>query len=188
MRILLVDNYDSFTYNLRQMLVKCGVEVEIRFPESCNHKNLSLYDKIVLSPGAGLPTERPKLAEIIGFCAEENRALLGVCLGHQAIAEFFGAELAPVGKILHGEVSDVSHNGNSLLFNHIPSSFKAGRYHSWCVVKDSVKSPLIITAWDEGNIVMALEHAEKSIFGIQFHPESIMTPKGLEIIQNWLRL
>ncbi len=158
---------------------------DICFPEDLDLSRLSDYNKVLLSPGPGLPHERPVLKELI-LRAGKNISVLGVCLGHQAIAEAFGGKLRHVGRVAHGEAAEMYHTGTSLIFSEIPIKFIGGKYHSWCVDEKTFPDVLRVTAHDQEGLIMALEHKELPVYGIQFHPESIMTPEGGKMIRNWL--
>lgn len=183
-KILLIDNYDSFTYNLVSLLEQnCGYAPDVWKNDEVEIASVNLYDAIVLSPGPGIPREAGKLLEVLKIA---KKPVLGVCLGHQAIAENFGAELWNPSEVFHGISTNIFHN-NSFLFEGLPSPFKAGRYHSWLVREETLPETLVVTARDEAGNVMAIEHTTQKKCGVQFHPESIMTPEGSLIINNWLR-
>ena len=181
--ILLVDNYDSFTYNLRDYLLQLGKKVEVkRNDEPLNSFHLD-YEAVVLSPGPETPDKANNLLEIIAIY--QNHPLLGVCLGHQAIAVFFGSKIIKAQQAIHGKVRDVQHQGDAL-FNNIPEKFKAVRYHS--LIVESCDAPLVTTSTSIENEVMSFRHRSKLIFGLQFHPESILTEYGLQLLKNWLAI
>ena len=192
MRILVLDNYDSFTHNLVH-LVKClgNVEVDIYKNDEIDDKIIQTYDKIILSPGPGLPAEAGQLLPIIKKFAPE-KPILGVCLGHQAIAEAFGGKLVNLDSVFHGLSTScqviVNENKEpaSDLFKGLPGEFKIGRYHSWVVDEESLPGVLEITARDENGYIMGLKHRSYDVEGVQFHPESILTPQGETIIKNWV--
>lgn len=186
-KVLITDNNDSFTYNLVQMIDQIGnCKFEIHKTQNLNPEIVDGFDKILISPGPGLPSEIPFLKEMIKIFAPVKN-ILGVCLGHQAIAEVFGCKLKHMPKILHGEHSQIlTNNTKHHIFNNIPSEFIAGRYHSWVVDPFEISNEIEVTAVDlEGNI-MALKHKKFNVHGVQFHPESIMTPYGNQMIKNWL--
>ncbi len=185
-KLLIVDNHDSFTHNLEQIIRESGWRnYDICFPEDLDLSRLADYNKVLLSPGPGLPNERPVLKELV-LRAGKNISVLGVCLGHQAIAEAFGGTLRHVGRVAHGEAVEMCHTNESLIFSEIPADFIGGKYHSWCVEEKTFPDVLKITACDPDGLIMALEHKELPVYGIQFHPESIMTPEGAKMIRNWL--
>lgn len=181
--ILLVDNYDSFTYNLKDYLLQLGQEVEVKRndePLDTFHQN---YDAVVLSPGPGIPQKSNNLLSIIKVY--ENHPLLGICLGHQALAVHFGLKLKKAIQPIHGKIRPVIHNGDEL-YNDIPEKFNVVRYHS--LVIDKLSNPLIVNSWSESQEIMGFRHIEKLIFGIQYHPESILTEYGFQLLRNWLSI
>lgn len=187
MKILVIDNYDSFTYNLVHALKKFeGVTVEVKRNDEITGKEEASFDKIVFSPGPGLPKEAGNLMEIIKNYAGK-KPMLGVCLGHQAIGEYFGGKLRNMDKVLHGVATPVTIIAESYLFKNIPQTFDAGRYHSWIVEKESLPACLEVTCIDDEGRIMAFRHKEFDIQGVQFHPESILTPLGENILENWVR-
>lgn len=187
MKILLVDNYDSFTYNLLHILKELGAEVEVHRNDKISLDEVDRFDKILLSPGPGIPSEAGILLPLIKRYAP-TKSILGVCLGEQAIGEAFGAKLINLTDVHHGICSDIRVLKEDRLFEGLGSSFRAGRYHSWVVSKEDLPECLEITADDfiEGQI-MALRHRQYDVKGIQFHPESVLTPEGKRIIANWLK-
>jgi len=187
MKILVIDNYDSFTYNLVHALKKFdGVTVEVKRNDEVAEGEPDLYDKIVFSPGPGLPEEAGSMLSIIKKYAGK-KSMLGVCLGHQAIGESFGGTLQNMNNVLHGIATPITVVSESYLFNGIPETFDAGRYHSWIVEKESLPSVLEITSIDKEGRIMSFQHREFDIQGVQFHPESILTPMGEKILENWVR-
>lgn len=188
MRLLIIDNYDSFTYNLVQMIEQCGVtDFKICKNDQVSAEDTMLYDKILLSPGPGLPAEAGNLLPIIKACAVK-KDILGICLGHQAITESFGAKLFQLPHPLHGIVSEATITGDPVLFKNLPQKIKIGRYHSWAVSDKDFPDCLEITSLSDDGIIMSIKHKTLALRGIQFHPESIMTPQGKTIIRNWLRI
>lgn len=191
MRILIFDNYDSFTYNLVQSVRKCtGEQPEVFRNDRITVDEIDQYDRILISPGPGLPHESGILLEMIKRYAA-SKSILGVCLGHQAIAESFGASLENLKKVYHGVATPVqilNRNGSSKnnLFRHLPETIEVGRYHSWVVKKETLPECFEITAVDEENEIMAMQHRTYDLQSVQFHPESVLTPLGDQIIQNWL--
>lgn len=184
MKVLLVDFYDSFTFNIHHYLWSEGAEVVV-----VQHDNLELsilkgFSHVILSPGPGLPKEKVNMFEIIG-AVNQKTALLGICLGMQAIAENDGGQLYNLDYVRHGVTSRVNVSTPSKLFDNIPESFEVGLYHSWAVDGTTLKN-YKITAISDENIVMAIEHNEKRICGVQFHPESILTSEGKKIFNNFL--
>ncbi len=186
MKILVLDNYDSFTYNLVHIIKELGYEVDVFRNDKIMLEAVDKYDKILLSPGPGIPSEAGILQDLIHQYAS-TKSILGVCLGHQAIAECFGAELFNLGDVLHGIPKKIKViKTDELLFQQIPTAFEAGRYHSWAVKKDSLTDVLELTATDEEGEVMGIAHKKFDVRGVQFHPESVLTEFGKEMINNWL--
>ena len=188
MKILLFDNYDSFTYNLLHILKEFGADVEVFRNDKITLDEVDRFDKIVLSPGPGIPEEAGILLPLIRRYAP-TKSILGVCLGEQAIGEAFGAKLINLTEVHHGVCSDVRVVANDPLFNGLDRTLRVGRYHSWVVSKEDFPDCLEITAEDtEEGQIMGLRHKEYNVRGIQFHPESVLTPQGKEIIKNWLSI
>ena len=188
MKILLFDNYDSFTYNLLHILKELGADVEVFGNDKITLDEVDRFDKIVLSPGPGIPEEAGILLPLIRRYAP-TKSILGVCLGEQAIGEAFGAKLINLTEVHHGVCSDVRVVANDPLFNGLDRTLRVGRYHSWVVSKEDLPDCLEITAEDtEEGQIMGLRHKEYNVRGIQFHPESVLTPQGKEIIKNWLSI
>lgn len=186
MKLLMLDNYDSFTFNLVQLIREnSDYRVDVRRNDEISITEVDQYDKIMLSPGPGIPSEAGILCELIDTY-KSRKSIFGVCLGLQAIAEVFGARLFNLAEPLHGISTPVSHT-SSPLFEGIPGTFQAGRYHSWAVQNSTVPDGLSITARDENDIIMALEHTAFDVSGVQFHPESILTDHGKQIIINFLK-
>jgi len=188
MKILLLDNYDSFTFNLLQLLREAGVkDLTIVKNDQLSLEAAEKYDAFVISPGPGLPIDSGITCELIRRYAGEKK-ILGVCLGMQAIAEVFGGKLVQPGHVLHGETVQVEPSiPLDPLFSEMESGFDAGLYHSWAVEEKSLPDCLQLTAQDSRGVIMALRHKEFDICGVQFHPESIMTPMGGKMIGNWLK-
>jgi anthranilate synthase component 2 len=185
MRIFLLDNYDSFTYNLVHALSSLtGHTVTVQFNDEVDFEQVALHDRIVLSPGPGLPAQAGKMMELIDQFSLTH-PILGVCLGHQALAEYFGADLVNLPVVHHGVSHTISHQ-DSRLFKGLPSPLEVGRYHSWAVGEEAFPSVLKVTARDQEGVIMALEHQNLDICGVQFHPESVLTPQGKAILSNWL--
>lgn len=186
MKIGIIDNHDSFVYNLVRYVRECdGTETTVMRNDSVCYGTLDKCDALLLSPGPGIPEEAGELIPVIQRYAG-SKPLLGICLGHQAIAQVFGGQLHPCTVPVHGRSSEIRLHGNDLLFDRIPPVFYAGRYHSWQVLL-SEKGPLETIADTDEGIVMAFRHTGLPIHGLQFHPESILTPHGRQIIHNWIK-
>lgn len=185
MNIVIIDNYDSFTYNLSHQLKALGAQVDVVRNDAFQMSRLEPYDKIVLSPGPGIPEEAGLLNDVIRRYAE-RKPILGVCLGHQAIAEVFGGRLENLRTVYHGVQTPTHIINHDYLFEHLPKTFEAGRYHSWVVSRSGLPDSLEVTAISDDGHIMALRHRTYDVRGIQFHPESILTPEGARILQNWL--
>jgi anthranilate synthase component II len=184
-KILLIDNYDSFTYNLVHLIRKLGYEVDVRRNDQLTIGEADAYYKILLSPGPGIPSEAGLLTEIVRTYAS-TKSILGVCLGHQAIGEVFGANLINIKEVHHGVASRIDVIVDDPLFSGLDRSFEAGRYHSWAVSSGAFPADLEVTAVDGSGEIMALRHRKFDVRGVQFHPESILTPMGEKIMQNWI--
>ncbi len=187
MNIFLIDNYDSFTYNLRQMLEEAGAEVCVKRNDCFDLDEIQHFDKIVLSPGPGIPDEAGLLKAAIRTYAGQ-KPILGVCLGHQAIGEVFGATLVNLPKVFHGVQTPVRIVGHDALFAGVSATPAVGRYHSWAVAREDFPPCLEVTAESDDGCIMALRHRDYPIHGIQFHPESVLTPEGFKMIQNFISL
>lgn len=185
-RAALIDNYDSFTYNIVELVRKIpGCRLKVISYDRVKPGDLEDYDKLILSPGPGLPDEFPLLQDIIKLYHQRS-SILGICLGHEAIARFFGAKLVHLPSVVHGQPKEIIVVKESALFKNVPAKFKAGLYHSWVIDKNKVPPELEITGLsDEGNI-MCFQHKELKLYGLQFHPESIITEYGKEIMENFL--
>jgi anthranilate synthase/aminodeoxychorismate synthase-like glutamine amidotransferase len=187
MKLLVVDNHDSFTFNLAQIIKQSGFcTFEVIKNDLIKLDDVDNFDKIIFTPGPGLPSDFPIMFEIIDRY-KISKSILGVCLGHQAIANYFGAGLANSEKIVHGISKKVMVLENDVLFNSIPGAFEAGLYHSWYVSRDNFPGSLRITSASDDGIIMSVAHKTYNIRGVQFHPESIMTKVGKQIIFNWLK-
>ncbi len=186
LKILVIDNYDSFTFNLVQLIGKFTENIIVKRNDKITLEEITEMnpDKIVISPGPGVPKDSGISVEIIKTIGKHT-PLLGVCLGHQTIGEIFGAEVINAPVLMHGKSSGVKHNGNGI-FKDVTSNFNAGRYHSLIINSESVPEELEITSQTEDKIIMGIKHKQYPIEGIQFHPESILTPEGETIIKNWL--
>jgi anthranilate synthase component 2 len=187
MKCLLLDNYDSFTYNLRHILQELGVDTDVRRNDKISLDEVAVYDKILLSPGPGIPAEAGLLLPLIEKFSP-TKSILGVCLGEQAIGEVFGAKLLNMKDVYHGVCSDIRILAKEPMFDGLEPGFRAGRYHSWVISKDELPECLEVTAVDAevGNI-MAIRHRRYDVRGVQFHPESVLTPQGKKIIENWIK-
>jgi anthranilate synthase/aminodeoxychorismate synthase-like glutamine amidotransferase len=187
--ILLIDNYDSFTFNLWHFLGDLGAEVVVRRNDAIDpHAVLAMQpEAVVLSPGPCTPDQAGICLPLIGLAAEARLPVLGVCLGHQAIGQALGAEVVRAPEPVHGKVWDIHHEGNDV-FAGLPSPFRATRYHSLVVKRESLPADLVATAWTEDGIVMGLAHRSLPIYGVQFHPESIASAHGHDILRNFLAL
>lgn len=185
MNIVIIDNYDSFTYNLSHQLKALGAQVDVVRNDAFQMSRLEPYDKIVLSPGPGIPEEAGLLNDVIRRYAG-RKPILGVCLGHQAIAEVFGGRLENLRTVYHGVQTPTHIINHDYLFEHLPETFEAGRYHSWVVSRSGLPDSLEVTVISDDGHIMALRHRTYDVRGIQFHPESILTPEGARILQNWL--
>ncbi|MDF1560848.1 MAG: aminodeoxychorismate/anthranilate synthase component II [Bacteroidales bacterium] len=185
--ILVIDNYDSFTYNLVHAIKKIsGLTVDVSRNDEISLEEIKKYNKIVLSPGPGLPEESGLLPDIIKEFAP-TKSILGVCLGHQAIGEAFGGKLHNMNRVLHGIATPVKLTQNrSVLFEGLPETFEVGRYHSWIVEKKNLPDCFEVTSIDNDGLIMSMKHKEFDVEGVQFHPESVLTPWGEKIIANWL--
>ncbi|WP_121808610.1 anthranilate synthase component II [Mucilaginibacter kameinonensis] len=187
-RILIIDNYDSFTYNLVHLVNELGLECEVWRNDQFAIEDVDTFDKIILSPGPGIPSEAGLLLDVIEKYAP-TKSIFGVCLGQQAIAEAFGGSLYNLNQPMHGIATPIKvTDGGEELFAGLPESFKVGRYHSWVVSGNDLPDSLQVTAIDEAdNSIMALKHKQYDVRGVQFHPESILTDYGKEMMQNWLK-
>ncbi len=186
MNILVIDNYDSFTFNLVHYLEEMDCTVTVKRNDQFAMDEVAQYDKVVLSPGPGIPEEAGLLKDVIERYAQ-TIPMLGVCLGHQAIAEVFGGTLSNLATVFHGVSSSMKVIEGDPIFDGLPKTFDVGRYHSWVVNKPLPKG-FILLAEEENGQVMAFKHDTYPIYGVQFHPESILTPNGKQILQNWLAL
>ena len=187
MKILLLDNYDSFTYNLYHQLEKiANNRIDVIRNDAITLEGIASYDKIILSPGPGIPSEAGLLLALIREYSP-SKSILGVCLGHQAIAESFGATLHNLEIVFHGVAHKVRVLKNDTMWKAIPDSFDGGRYHSWVVQRDNLPDSLEILADDEFGNIMAIRHATFDVRGVQFHPESVLTQFGEILLKNWLR-
>ena len=185
MRILVIDNYDSFVFNLVQYLGQLGAKCDVVRNDAVDVNVADKYDGVLISPGPGTPEAAGISMEMIKYCGEKKIPLFGVCLGHQAIAAVYGAKVSRAPELLHGKTSQVHHQ-QSGVFQDLPSPFTATRYHSLAVERDSVPADLEITSATESGVVMGLRHKTLPIEGVQFHPESVLTEHGHAMLANWL--
>ena len=186
MKITIIDNYDSFTYNLAHLVKSLGAEVTVVRNDKFELGQLADADKLILSPGPGIPAEAGMLLDVIRAYAG-SKPMLGVCLGHQAIGEVFGARLVNLSEVFHGVQTPVSIETSDYLFAGLPDEIEVGRYHSWVVDAEGLPAELEVIAGSREGQIMALRHRAYDIRGIQFHPESVLTPEGRTIIANWLK-
>jgi anthranilate synthase component 2 len=187
MKIVIIDNYDSFTYNLSHLVKELGAEVTVYRNDQFELPQLKEFSKIILSPGPGIPSEAGLLLDVIHTYAGQ-KPILGVCLGHQAIGEAFGGKLENLSDVFHGVATPAHVISDDPIFSGLPTDITVGRYHSWVVSKDGFPDCLEITAVSDESQIMALRHKTMNIRGIQFHPESVLTPDGRKMLQNWLFL
>lgn len=187
LRVVVIDNYDSFTYNLVHLVRHLGADVTVYRNDQFVLADLETFDKIILSPGPGIPAEAGLLLDVIRTYAG-RKPILGVCLGHQAIGEVFGGSLTNLSDVFHGVATEGTQLQNDPIFAGLPCRITMGRYHSWVVDRDTLPACLEVTAESDEGYVMALRHRDYDIHGIQFHPESVLTPQGGTIVSNWLAL
>ena len=183
--ILVIDNYDSFVFNLVQYLAQLGAQTTVVRNDQVEAAEAARYDGVLISPGPGTPDKAGVSIAMIKYCAENSIPLFGVCLGHQAIGEAFGATVSRAPELLHGKTSQVNHNGVGVMKN-LPTPFTATRYHSLAVERDTVPAELEITSSTDSGVVMSLRHRTLPIEGVQFHPESVLTEHGHKMLGNWL--
>ena len=186
MKTVIIDNYDSFTYNLAHLVKELGTEVDVLRNDKFELEELEKYDKIILSPGPGIPEEAGLLLEVIRTYAG-RKPILGVCLGEQAIGQAFGGKLTNLSEVFHGIQTNVKIKKKDYIFDYLPTEIPVGRYHSWVVDTDGFPEELVVTAISPEGQIMALKHREYDVHGIQFHPESVLTPDGKQIVGNWLK-
>ncbi len=185
MSVLVLDNYDSFTFNLVHILRELGVSYEVHRNNKIDIAKVDRFERILFSPGPGIPSEAGFMPEIIESYIGK-KPMLGICLGHQAIAEHLGGKLENMSKVYHGINTPILQKETSEIFNGIPEEFEAGRYHSWKVSKQALPDSISITAEDKEGDIMAFDVKEMNAFGIQFHPESVMTPEGNKMVKNFI--
>lgn len=186
MKTVIIDNYDSFTYNLAHLVKELGTEVDVLRNDKFELEELEKYDKIILSPGPGIPEEAGLLLEVIRTYAG-RKPILGVCLGEQAIGQAFGGKLTNLSEVFHGIQTNVKIKNKDYIFSGLPTEIPVGRYHSWVVDTEGFPEELVITAISSEGQIMALKHREYDVHGIQFHSESVLTPDGKQIVGNWLK-
>lgn len=186
MKTVIIDNYDSFTYNLSHMIKELGAKVSVIRNDEVTPSNLEHFDKIILSPGPGIPTEAGHLMDVIRMYSGV-KPILGVCLGHQAIGEVFGGNLENLSEVYHGVATEGTQFGNDCIFDSLPKRITMGRYHSWVVSQEQFPTCLEVTAISDDGCIMALRHKHDDIHGIQFHPESVLTPMGRTILENFIK-
>jgi para-aminobenzoate synthetase component 2 len=184
-KILVVDNYDSFVFNLVQYLQQLGAEVVVKRNDEVNAESISGFDGVLLSPGPGTPEDAGACIEIVNVAIEKQKPLLGVCLGHQAIGAALGGKVSRAPELLHGKTSQVQHK-NEGVFKDLKSPFRATRYHSLAIETPSVPEDLFVTATTESGVIMGVKHKSAPIEGVQFHPESVLTEGGHRLLANWL--
>ena len=184
MKVLIVDNRDSFTYNLYHYVEQFAKNVDVFRSNDIIIEEVQKYDKIIFSPGPGLPSEHEIMFKVLDVY-KSNKSILGICLGHQAIVEYFGGTLDNLTKVKHGVSSKLIKIKNSFVFNNIPNNIKIGHYHSWVVSNKNLPKSIKVTSLNTNNLIMSIEHTKYDIIGLQFHPESIMTDFGLLMLKNW---
>ena len=188
-KILVLDNYDSFVYTLSGYLQQLGATTDVVRNDAVSAKELpelmKKYDGVLISPGPGTPKDAGLSINVVQIALETNQSVFGVCLGHQAIAEAMGATVTSAEELMHGKTSEVEHD-NSLVFKDVPKSFRATRYHSLAVVNNTVPKDLVVTSRTKGGVIMGLQHVSKPIYGVQFHPERVLTEGGYQMLGNWL--
>ena len=187
MKVVIIDNYDSFTYNLSHLIKELGAEVTVLRNDQFQLEDLEQFNKIVLSPGPGIPSEAGLLLDVIRTYAGK-KPILGVCLGHQAIGEVFGGQLENLSDVFHGVATPCRIVVDDPIFSGLERNITIGRYHSWVVFREGLPECLEVTAESPKGQIMALRHKTLNVRGIQFHPESVLTPDGKKMIQNWLFL
>ena len=184
-KILVVDNYDSFVFNLVQYLQQLGAEVVVKRNDEVNAESINGFDGVLLSPGPGTPEDAGACIEIVNSSIEKQKPLLGVCLGHQAIGAALGGKVSRAPELLHGKTSQVQHK-NEGVFKDLKSPFRATRYHSLAIETPSVPEELLVTATTDTGVIMGVKHKSAPIEGVQFHPESVLTEGGHRLLANWL--
>ena len=186
--ILVIDNYDSFTFNLVHLLNETGNDAVVWRNDKFDLADVEQFDKILLSPGPGIPSEAGLLQQVI-YAYASTKSILGICLGMQAIAEVFGGSIYNLSRPVHGRATSINIlDPEEDLFYNCPAEFRVGRYHSWAVNRHDLPAKLKVTAEDSGGVIMALSHTDFNVRGVQFHPESILTEHGKLLIENWLKI
>jgi para-aminobenzoate synthetase component 2 len=189
MQVLIIDNIDSFTYNIVDILRNIGtVDYKVLLSNELDPDELSAFDRIIISPGPMKPADFPMLEAVISHCSQSNKPLMGVCLGHQAICEYFGGELVQMKNVVHGQKKRIEINNNSPIYRNLPPEIEVGLYHSWMVNYKTLPHCLKITGMTADKCLMSVQHYKDNIFGIQFHPESFMTAWGKQILENFLNI
>ncbi|RNA63537.1 aminodeoxychorismate/anthranilate synthase component II [Chryseobacterium nematophagum] len=187
-KILIIDNYDSFTYNLKQLVSECSnYPVSVWRNDTFELEEVDDYDYVILSPGPGIPQDAGQCIPLINHY-KDTKKILGICLGHQAIGVAFGAQLKNTSRVYHGISTSININNKEKLYSTLPDTIDVARYHSWIVEKKALPNDLIITSTDDSDIIMSLRHSQYDITGVQYHPESFLTLEGTKIIKNWLEL
>lgn len=186
MKLLIIDNYDSFTYNIVHAVRELGIEPAVLRNDRLTIDSIDDYDKIIISPGPGIPSEAGIMPEALRVYADK-KPILGVCLGHQAIGERFGASLHNLSTVYHGIKTPVDVIADDYIFSGLPKRFDVGRYHSWVIDRNGLPEELEVTAVSDDGEIMAIHHKKYDVRGVQFHPESILTPLGIKIIENWIK-
>ncbi len=186
-RILVVDNYDSFVYTIVGYLQQLGAVCEVRRNDTFEPGEAEPYDGVLVSPGPGIPQEAGVSMDVIRWCADRGRPMLGVCLGHQALGAVYGATIHRAPELLHGKTSRIAHDGTGVLAG-IPDPFTATRYHSLAIEPQTLPDELLVTGRTRGGVIMAVRHRELPLHGVQFHPESVLTERGHLLLGNWLAL
>lgn len=188
-KILVLDNYDSFVYTLNGYLQQLGATTRVIRNDAVSAQELPAlmaeFDGVLISPGPGTPKDAGLSIDVVKTALTTDQPIFGVCLGHQAIAEAMGATVRSASELMHGKTSEVEHD-DSLIFKNVPKSFRATRYHSLAVVDETVPDDLKVTSRTKGGVIMGLQHVSKPIYGVQFHPESVMTEGGYQMLGNWL--
>lgn len=187
-KVLIIDNYDSFTYNLVHAIEEIlGYGIVVWRNDKIDYSKIDEFDYIILSPGPGIPEEAGDLKKVIRQYSKSKK-MLGVCLGHQAIGEVYGAQLENLEKVFHGVQTPMSQSADNILFKGLSEIFDGGRYHSWVIKKSTLPTTFTITSQDSNGEIMSFKHNELNLFGVQFHPESILTPEGNKILSNFLNV
>ena len=185
MKVIIIDNHDSFTYNLHHLVNIYSSHCDVISIDECEIDLIEDYQKIIFSPGPGLPSYYPKMNAVLS-AYHISKSILGVCLGHQAIAEFYGCKLVNLDNVLHGVVSTNKIINDDVIFNNIPEKFRITHYHSWVIDQSSLHDDLLITTLNDSNLIMSIKHKLHDVRGLQFHPESILSEFGEVMIKNWL--